>query len=585
MGDVVDEEKGSRDPIKVKIFGRTDVGLVREHNEDNFLVADLQGGNRSLLPEVRDHTVGRNGTLLAVCDGMGGAAAGEVASQIAVDTVYELMQLDEPPDGEVGLALRLEAAILNAGKKIFQSAKADRTRRGMGTTITAGTLIEGRIIFGQVGDSRAYLIRQGKITQVTRDQSLVNQLIEAGQLKPEEAELFEHSNIILQALGTAEDVTVDLTYVDLRQGDRVLLCSDGLSGLVSDERIRQIVLDSPEPIDACKALTEAARDGGGHDNITVIVAEFDGDGIKPPAEDDLVEFKRLELPGRTPLPTRQPPAPAPDWAKTPTDDSGRPSSPSTPPTVAATPLKATQPTRGSATKRPEKGSIPWGMVIAVVAVLAIGVALGFLFVSGTISGEDAGAQSDGGAAPPAAVVNCNFTATNPNTRLIIDGDDYEEIGPMGRWIELQPGPHNVEARRGSNVEQRQIEVPSGVIEFIVPIFSTLAASPVVDAGQVSVNAGTESSDDGGPKPPDAEPREIPEDPSTEPGTDPTEQNTEPAPETPRPNNGAELPRLPPGAVRAPGEQPPRTPRPPRTPPQQQPPRVPTEIGSDNPYDH
>jgi hypothetical protein len=225
------------------------------------------------------------------------------------------------------------------------------------------------------------------------------------------------------------------------------------------------------------------------------------------------------------------------------------------------------------------------MVIAVVAVLAIGVALGFLFVSGTISGEDAGAQSDGGAAPPAAVVNCNFTATNPNTRLIIDGDDYEEIGPMGRWIELQPGPHNVEARRGSNVEQRQIEVPSGVIEFIVPIFSTLAASPVVDAGQVSVNAGTESSDDGGPKPPDAEPREIPEDPSTEPGTDPTEQNTEPAPETPRPNNGAELPRLPPGAVRAPGEQPPRTPRPPRTPPQQQPPRVPTEIGSDNPYDH
>ncbi len=574
MGDVVEEAKGSRGPIRVKVFGRTDVGLVREHNEDNFLVADLERGNRSLLPEVREHEVGPGGSMIAVCDGMGGAAAGEVASQIAVDTVYELMQDHEPPSSEEDLALRLEKAILDAGKRIFQSAKADRTRRGMGTTITAGTLISQRIIFGQVGDSRAYLIRQGKITQVTRDQSLVNQLIEAGQLKPEEAELFEHSNIILQALGTAEDVTVDLTYVDLRRGDRVLLCSDGLSGLVSDEKIRQLVNENPEPIQACKALTEAAREGGGHDNITVIVAEFEGEGLEAPADDEVVEFRRLELPGRTPLPTRQPPGSQPDWSQPTADEEPRPSSPSTPPLAGAPEVKPAKSTSKRSGKRKSEGGNPLFIGLAVVAVLAVGVGLGFLIVSELGNEEDAGSDADGAVVAPPHVptpVTVRFTADAPGTLLLIDGADHGLIGTNGLTVDLPPGTHQIEARRGGQIiAQQRLVLREGQAQVEVPTFVVASAPAATDAGP-AVNAGSEVIEDGGPKPPDTGPREMPEEP---PETEPT---------TP---DAGELPRLPPGSVTEPTEpQRPRPPRPPRPPQPQRPDRTPgvDQIGNDNPY--
>ena len=123
--------------ISVNVFGRTDVGLVREHNEDNFIIADLTKQNRSIKPEVRIHAVGSRGSLFAVCDGMGGAAAGEVASQIAVDTIYELMQEGEDPDGDDALARKLNNAIIEAGHRIYTAARVNRRRRGMGTTVTA----------------------------------------------------------------------------------------------------------------------------------------------------------------------------------------------------------------------------------------------------------------------------------------------------------------------------------------------------------------------------------------------------------------------------------------------------------------
>src|SRR5213075_228795 len=155
------------------------------------------------------------------------------------------------------------------------------SRRGMGTTSTVATLMDDRLFLAQVGDSRAYILRDGELTQVTRDQSLVNQLIEAGQLTEEEAETFEHNNIILQALGTSDTVQVDLTFCELRRGDTLLLCSDGLSGMVRFEEIREVLRSSTEPLEVCKALTERANQAGGHDNITVIIVEFDGNGIKP----------------------------------------------------------------------------------------------------------------------------------------------------------------------------------------------------------------------------------------------------------------------------------------------------------------
>jgi protein phosphatase len=295
--------------VRVKLFARTDVGQVREHNEDNFIVADLTRRSRGLLEANRSTTIGNRGALFAVCDGMGGAAAGEIASQLAVDILFERMV--EGEDGVAtrrdDLARRLVHAVEAAGLRIFQEAKVDRTRRGMGTTVTAAALVDDHLFLAQVGDSRGYILRGDELVQVTRDQSLVNQLIEAGQLTEEEAETFEHNNIILQALGTADSVQVDLTFVELRRGDHLLLCSDGLSGMVRFEDIKEILKTSPEPIDVCKSLTERANQAGGHDNITVIVVQFDGEGLKPINFDhEPLKYRKYVLPEESPQENTEP---------------------------------------------------------------------------------------------------------------------------------------------------------------------------------------------------------------------------------------------------------------------------------------
>jgi serine/threonine protein phosphatase PrpC len=296
-GDSVSPE--AHGEIRVRLFARTDVGQVREHNEDNFLVADLTRRQRGLMEANRQTTIGPQGAVFAVCDGMGGAAAGEIASQLAVDIVCEKMieGLEEAaPVRRDELGRRLVRAVEAAGLRIFQEAKLDRTRRGMGTTVTAAALVDDILFLAQVGDSRGYILRGGNLVQVTRDQSLVNQLIEAGQLTEEEAETFEHNNIILQALGTSDTVQVDLTYVDLRQGDVLLLCSDGLSGMVRFDEIREILRSSSDPLDTCKALTERANQAGGHDNITVIVVHFDGEGIQPlTPETEPLKYRKYTL--------------------------------------------------------------------------------------------------------------------------------------------------------------------------------------------------------------------------------------------------------------------------------------------------
>ena len=283
-------------PIIMRVFGRTDVGQIREHNEDNFLVADLTRRSRGLLEDDREQTIGEWGSVIGVCDGMGGAAAGEVASQLAVDIIYEKLTEGSPPRGHDELAQRLVRAVEEAGVRIFNEARADRTRRGMGTTATIASLMDGRLFVALVGDSRAYVLRHGKLVQVSRDQSLVNQLIEAGQLTEEEAETFEHNNIILQALGTAETVQVDLTYVDLQQGDRLLLCSDGLSGMVRTDELREVLSSQRDPIDACRELTDRANRAGGHDNITVIVADFDGPSLPTSLPEGDLVYKKYALP-------------------------------------------------------------------------------------------------------------------------------------------------------------------------------------------------------------------------------------------------------------------------------------------------
>lgn len=285
--------------LRLRLFGRTDVGQIREHNEDNFLVANLSTGTRGLMEENRNLTVGDAGMLLGVCDGMGGAAAGEVASQMAVDLIYEQMTMGGPPRSRDDLARRLVHSIEYAGSQIFQEARSDRSRRGMGTTSTIAAFLDARVFVGQVGDSRAYLLRGGVLLQLSRDQSLVNQLIEAGQLTEEEAETFEHNNIILQALGTAETVQVDLTFVDLRKGDILMMCSDGLSGMIRGDEIREVLMSTDNPLDACRELTDRANSAGGHDNITVIVAFFD-EGLDPPTTECSFGYQKYALPDLTP---------------------------------------------------------------------------------------------------------------------------------------------------------------------------------------------------------------------------------------------------------------------------------------------
>jgi PPM family protein phosphatase len=284
----------SQDPLRLELFGRTDVGQVREHNEDNFLVANLTNQVRGLGQDMRILIPGENGVVVGVCDGMGGAAAGEIASQLAVDIIYQQLLESGSAKTRDELARRLVEAIEYAGAHIFQEARTDRSRRGMGTTATVAAFLDRRVFIGQVGDSRAYLLRNGKLVQLTRDQSLVNQLIEAGQLTEEEAETFEHNNIILQALGTAETVQVDLTFVDLCQNDVLMLCSDGLSGMIRNDEISEVLQKAPGPLDACKELTERANQAGGHDNITVIVMKV-VDGAPPPTETDKAAYQKYAI--------------------------------------------------------------------------------------------------------------------------------------------------------------------------------------------------------------------------------------------------------------------------------------------------
>lgn len=282
-------------PIDVRYAGRTAVGLVREHNEDNFVLANLELADPKPAEQVCEDRVGPGGMLFAVCDGMGGAAAGEVASQMAVDVLLEALRRGGAPGERDGLARRLVSAVQEAGKRIYHEAQKERSKRGMGTTATVAVLLDRILFVAEVGDSRAYLLRQGELKQLTKDQSLVNQLIESGHLTEEEAEAFEHSNIILQALGTSDSVQVDLTFVELRRGDRLMLCSDGLSGLVHDDSIRDALDEVSDPSECTSLLVDYAEGGGGHDNITVIVVDFAGDGLPPPGPGDSFGYMQYPL--------------------------------------------------------------------------------------------------------------------------------------------------------------------------------------------------------------------------------------------------------------------------------------------------
>jgi protein phosphatase len=286
--------------VTVHVYGHTDVGRTREHNEDSFLVVDLGTDDASHPESTRTYRVGARCALFMVADGLGGAAAGEVASELAVNTVYEELRerwVNGSGTGPDDFAAAIKAAAEAANSRIFAYAVEHPESRGLGTTATLAGLLGDTLYLAQVGDSRAYLVRDGVARQITRDQSLMQRLVDAGELTQDEADRSERRNIILQALGPEPSVKIDLTHQRLSRGDVLVLCTDGLSGLVKAEEIAAVITEISDLADACRELVDRANEQGGPDNITVIAARFEGEGLSMAEPHDSVGHAVYRLPG------------------------------------------------------------------------------------------------------------------------------------------------------------------------------------------------------------------------------------------------------------------------------------------------
>lgn len=280
--------------MRIRAGCATDVGRARSANEDAYF---------------EDET----GRVFAVADGMGGHRAGDVASATALEAV----------EHELGDGATLVDAIVAANAQVFAKAQANPELRGMGTTVTAVQLDEDAALVGHVGDSRAYLLRDGELTQVTEDHSLVEELVREGRLTPDEAAVHPQRSIITRALGVDESVEVETYQVDLRPDDRLLLCSDGLTSMLRDEEIARVLREEDDPQAAAERLVEAANRAGGEDNITVLVVDVEGDKrrarrkakaaslvVAPGTAEATGEWERAEAPDveePTAAPTPKPP--------------------------------------------------------------------------------------------------------------------------------------------------------------------------------------------------------------------------------------------------------------------------------------
>jgi serine/threonine protein phosphatase PrpC len=277
------------------VFGCTDAGLVRKNNEDAYVIADLTSRSaiassipagadapfldrtqRGEVAMLRKMAVGEHGLLLAVSDGMGGAEAGEFASYLVVESIREGLAASQG-DSPTGSLVR--EAVERANHVVFETAESHPRQTGMGATLTSVLVRGDRAYIACVGDSRCFIIRHGRVSLVTRDQSLVESLVELGHLTREQAESSPHKNVILQALGTRKEVAVALTRLKLYRGDMVLLCSDGLSGKVTAEELLELAMAGPTIEIAGRRMVAMANERGGEDNITLILTHFGGPGL------------------------------------------------------------------------------------------------------------------------------------------------------------------------------------------------------------------------------------------------------------------------------------------------------------------
>mgnify|MGYP001824669566 FL=1 len=254
------------DNMRVRFSGATDIGMTRDHNEDAlYLPSDMR--------------------LAIVADGMGGHASGEVASGIAIETVVDYFKktssaqtltwpykVDRDNLADVN---RMVTSIMLANLEIYEKSQRESDKKGMGTTVVGIYVLDDTAIIGHVGDSRVYRLRDGKLTQLTEDHSLINDYIKMKRVTAEEAESWPHKNVIVRALGMKESVQVDIVQESPRIGDCYLLCSDGLCGMLTDQQMEHIVTYEDDLDTAVDKLIQSANDEGGNDNITVVLARIE----------------------------------------------------------------------------------------------------------------------------------------------------------------------------------------------------------------------------------------------------------------------------------------------------------------------
>jgi protein phosphatase len=345
--------------MKVSVGAATDIGQVREGNEDSYLVV---------------------APLFAVADGMGGHRGGEVASTLALETVQQMFQRREG-----SLADQVETA----NRAVFERSQNDRSVSGMGTTLTAALIDGNRVHLVHVGDSRAYLFRGGELTQLTEDHTLVHRMVVEGEISEQEAETHPHRSILTRALGVDQSVQVDEGDVEVADGDRLLLCTDGLTGMVPEGQIRGILAESADPQEAVDKLVKVANRAGGIDNITAVILEFSEDGADRGAtkEAAVPQQPTLERPVPPPAPPNRsditivgapipepPPEASASEAATPSARSASPPSRGAdldrPPSRPARP--APRPRRP---KRMRKAGIWVGVMLAVLVLGFVGLRL------------------------------------------------------------------------------------------------------------------------------------------------------------------------------------------------------------------
>jgi PPM family protein phosphatase len=271
--------------IGITARGVTDLGRVRQNNEDNLSVCDLSESDLVTGAFAIDRAVGPLGMLFVLADGMGGQACGELASSMCAEMLPARVAANVRSLGQTGraeLARSLKEAYLATNLSILEASRKQPGCHGMGSTATAAALCGPYLLVAQVGDSRAYLLRNGSLVQLTRDQTFLNYLVDMGAVEPA-ADISDdpRRSILVQAMGTNEQIHMALTGTEVRQGDRLLLCCDGLYSMVRPEQLLEIAGRDGDLSNCCRSLIETANSQGGADNITAILVEFSGEGLQP----------------------------------------------------------------------------------------------------------------------------------------------------------------------------------------------------------------------------------------------------------------------------------------------------------------